>query len=255
MKTHSFITPPTQFIVILIIILITIPTMAAGKVKWKITSLEWPPISSQRLPLGGMSIVVLREALKTESIELIVEYYPWTRSIEKARDPSYLGYYPAWPEEVTEGFKKSSALFTSPAGFVEPVERPLVWNKLSYLKGKNIGTVQSYGNTAEFNRLVRDGVILTELTMDDLSNIKKVAAGRIDGAFIDLNNLDYFLKNDLKELTGIVRPNKKIIDNKDIVIAINNKFSNKKAAEIITRSLKRINADKIILDYKKKYLK
>ncbi len=251
MKDISF----TAYIKFILIITFFISLPLNGMEKWKITSLDWPPFSGQHIPLQGMAIAVLREALKTESIDLIVEFYPWTRSIETAKDPSYLGYYPAWPEEVVDGFTKSAALFQSPVGLVEPVEKPLVWNTLSDLKGKMIGTVQSYGNTIEFNQLIKNGTILTEVTMDDRTNIRKVAAGRIDGAFMDLNNLNYLLKFDLKVLSGMVRANEKIIDTKDIIIAINKKFSNKKSAKIIKRAMARVNAQIIIQNYKINYLK
>ena len=172
----------------------SIPTFAGEK--WKVTSLDWQPFSGASLPEGGAGIAVLREALKAEGIELIVEYYPWTRAIETGKDPNYAGVYPCWPEDVVAGFTKSPVFFRSPVGFVEPKGKPLKWTKLEDLQGKVIGTVQDYGNTPEFMALIKSGVIKTEIVTDDLTNIKKVAGERLDGAFIDLFNLDYFLKND-----------------------------------------------------------
>ena len=223
--------------------------------KWKITSLDWQPFSGKALPDGGAGIAVLKEALKAEGIELVVEFYPWTRALETAKDASYVGYYPAWPEDVVAGFTKSDVIFKSPVGFAENKSKPLTWTKLEDLKGKSIGTVQDYGNTPEFNALVKAGTIKAEVSTDDLTNVKKVAAGRIDGAFIDLNNLDYFLKNDAKDIAGKVQANAKMIDTKDLVLAINTKFANKNAAEIIKRAISKVNAEKIIQDYKAKHLK
>ena len=234
-------------------LLLCLPSWAAEK--WKITSLDWQPFSGKALPEGGAGIAVLRAALKAENIELEVEFYPWTRAIETAKEPGYAGVYPSWPEDVAPGFTGSSVLFKSPVGFVEAKEAPLVWSKLEDLKGKKIGTVQDYGNTQEFMKLVKNGTIKTEVVVDDITNIKKVAAGRLDGAFIDLNNLKYFLKNDAKEIASKVQANPKVLDSKNLVLAVNNSFTNKTAAAILNRGIAKIDADKIIKDYMEKHMK
>lgn len=223
--------------------------------KWKITSLDWQPFSGKALPDGGAGIEVLRAALKAEGIELVVEFYPWSRAIETAKNPAYAGVYPSWPEDVGEGFTKSPVLFKSAVGFVEPKNKPLVWSKLDDLKGKTIGTVQDYGNTAEFMKLIKSGAIKTQVVVDDITNIRKVAGGRVDGAFIDLANLDYFLKNDAKDIASSVQANARAVDTKDLLLAINDKFANKNAAEIIKRGIAKIDAEKIIKDYMAKHIK
>lgn len=234
-------------------LLLSVNSYAADK--WKVTSLDWQPFSGKALPEGGAGIAVLRAALKAEGIDLEVEYFPWTRALETAKDPSYAGVYPSWPEDVDGEFTKSPVLFQSPVGFVEPKDKPLAWSKLDDLKGKKIGTVQDYGNTPEFMALIKSGVIKTEVVNDDITNIKKVAGGRLDGAFIDLNNLNYFLKNDAKDIAGKLQANAKTIDNKDLVLGINNKFKNKNAAAILKSGIAKIDAKKIIKDYMDKYMK
>lgn len=223
--------------------------------KWKITSLEWPPFSGASLPDGGAGIMVLREALKTEGIYLEVKFLPWTRAIAEAKESDVAGYYPAWPEDVLDGFSKSDVIFKSPVGFVELATKPIVWTKIEDLKGKKIGTVQDYGNTAEFNAAVKAGIIITEVVSSDDINVKKVANERIDGAFIDLNNLDFFLKNDMKDLKGKVQANSKIIAEKDLVLAINRSFKNKDAPSIIKKGLSKIKSEKMVKDWLLKYNK
>jgi polar amino acid transport system substrate-binding protein len=239
-------------LLILTALLFSFQTLATET--WKITSLDWKPYTGESLPEGGIGIAILRAALKAEGIDLVVEFYPWTRAIHKARDPGYAGLYPKWDEEIPAGFLKSPALFKSPVGFVEPRSRPLVWTKLEDLKGKTIGVVQDYGNTLEFMALVKSGVIKTEVVVSDIFNVRKVAAGRIDGAFIDLNNLSYLLKNDAKDVAQKVQANSKVIDTKNLFFAINVKFKNKNAFSILQRGLSKIHPDKIINDYKKKYM-
>jgi polar amino acid transport system substrate-binding protein len=217
---------------------------------WKITSLDWPPFSGKNLPEGGAGIAVLRAALKAEGIDLQVEFYPWTRAIVTSKkDASYAGFYPSWPEDVPADYTPSVVLFESPVGLVEPVDKPLRWNKLEDLAGKSIGTVQDYGNTPEFMALVNSGAIRTQIAINDLTNVRKVAAGRMDAAFIDLNNLDYFLRHEAKDIAHKVQANKKAIGNKQLVLAINNKFNDQRAAAILKSGVAKINPDKIIKDY------
>ena len=230
-----------------------IPAYAAET--WKIASLDWQPFSGKNLPEGGAGIAVLRAALKAEGIDLEVEFYPWSRALEKGAQPDFVGIYPSWPEEVPEGFVGSAMFFQSPVGFVEPKGKPLAWSSLSDLAGKKIGIVQDYGNTVEFMELVNDGVIDAKVVVDDLTNIRKVAGGRIDGAFIDLNNLDYFLKNEAKNLSGKVQVNDKIIDSKDLLLSINKNFPEKDVNEIIVRGISKIDANRIIKEYMEKYMK
>lgn len=239
--------------ILFFIMLCSLPAMAAEQ--WKVTSTDWQPFSGKALPDGGAGVAVLRAALKAEGIDLVVEFYPFSRAIETAKGAGYAGVYPLWPEDVTEGFTPSPVLFKSAVGFVEPKAKPLVWSKLDDLKGKTIGTVQDYGNTTEFMALIKAGTIKTQVVIDDITNIKKVAGGRIDGAFIDLANLDYFLKTDAKDIASSVQANSKVLDTKDLLLGINKNFQNKKAAEILKRGIAKIDAEKIIKDYMAKNIK
>lgn len=222
---------------------------------WLVTSLEWPPFSGQNLPEQGAGIAVLRAALATQGIQLRVEFYPWTRALLTAKDPRYAGVYPSWPEDVGPGFFASSVMFKSPVGFVEPKSKPLRWTRLADLTGKKIGVVQDYGNTPEFMQLIQSKAIRTEVVIDDLTNVRKVAGGRIDGAFIDLNNLAYYLKFDAKGLANKVQANEKVIGTKDLVIALNSKYANRDAGETLSRGLAKIDSDRIIRDYMRKSFK
>ena len=60
-----------------------------------------------------------------------------------------------------------------------------------------------------------------------------------------------FLKNDANS----VQANSRVLDTKDLVLGINDKFANKKAAEIIKRGVAKIDPDKIIKDYMAKNIK
>ena len=75
--------------------------------QWIITSLNFPPYSVVDIYNQGASIKILKDALKADNIDLIVEFLPWARAKKTATGESYTGFFPAWPEEVDEGFTAS----------------------------------------------------------------------------------------------------------------------------------------------------
>ena len=242
--------------VILNFIMITfISPLAFSAEKWKLTTLEWPPFTCQKCPEGGAGIKVVKEALKAEGIEVEFTFYPWTRAIKEAASKDYVGYYPAWPEDVIDGFAPSDVIFKSPIGFVENVEKPLKnWNSLVDLQGLSIGVVQDYGNTKEFMDLVKKGTIKADVSTDDISIVRKVGAQRISAGIIDANVLKYFMLNDLKGEAAKVRMHSKMLADKDLLIAFS-KGESAKRNEILKKALQKVNAQKIVDDYLAKNLK
>ncbi len=214
---------------------------------WNITTLEWPPFSCKACPDQGAGVKALREALKAEGIDVQFNFLPFERAIAEAAGDGFVGYYPAWPEDVVQGFSQSPVIFTSPVGFIEPKNKPLTWNTLADLAGKKIGIVNGYGNTKSFNDEVAAGRIKVESVLSDPQNIQKVAAERLDGAFIDLFNARWFLSNEQKDLAGSVTINPKVLEEKTLSIALNQK--NQAKAAILTEALKKVDTMAIVRDY------
>lgn len=52
-----------------------------------------------------------------------------------------------------------------------------------------------------------------------------------------------------------MKANEKMVDTKDLVLAVNKNFVNKKAADIIKSGISKINPEKIISDYMAKHMK
>lgn len=221
--------------------------------KWKVTTLEWPPFTCEKCPEQGAGTKALREALASVGVELEIVFLPWSRAIKEGADKSAVGYYPSWPEDISGEFSPSPSVFKSPVGFIEPSGKPLAWTKLDDLKGKTIGVVQDYGNTKDFNAAAKAGVFKTEVVPSDDVNVKKVGAGRIDGAIIDINNAKWFLQTDMKDLAGKVSINSKILEDKDLLIALNS-HSKDKAAKL-KEALGKVNTQKIVEEYLKKHVK
>jgi polar amino acid transport system substrate-binding protein len=235
---------------IIVFLSLCITSAAFSDEVWKITSLEWPPFTGKNLPDGGAGIKALRAALKTQGITLQVEFYPWTRAIQVARQPDYIGVFPCWPEDVdvaAKGFEKLPTLFSSPIVIAQNKAKPLSMQSLNDLTGLTIGVVQDYANTAAFNQMVIDKRIKTSISQSDLDGLKALNAQRTDGMLIDLNVLNYLLSHKLTYAAQNITANSGWHEDKELSLDIV-KLHPKKAhiQEIYTRAITAVDAQKIV---------
>lgn len=152
----------------------------------KVMSLDWAPYAGSESPEGGILVSVLEQAFAKIGHSLSVEYLPWARSQNKAaEDPSVLGYFPAWPSEVQEGFFASSVIYSSPVGFVQRQDNPITWSSLEDLHGLTVMVVRAYEYPEEFEALMASGKITVHEARDDANLLALVAGGRADIGVID----------------------------------------------------------------------
>lgn len=218
---------------------------------WTISTLEWPPYVCSRCPEQGAAAKALRDAMRTQGVEIEFLFTTWHQAIQDARDGKAVGYFPAWIEGVRPGFSRSITLFRSPLGFVEPKSAPLRWKQLRDLKGKTIGVAQDYGNTSKFNQLVEKGLIRTQAVISDDTNIRKVAAGQVDAAIMDINNALYFLNVTMQDLKTKVQISSPIIQLKSLHLALHGKDSQRRQS-VIRAALKKVDTARIVDSYLKR---
>lgn len=213
-----------------------------------LTSLLWPPYSGQQLAEQGASIAVARAALKVMGHQLEVDFYPWSRAVKLASMPNsdYLGYFPEYYFE-TEKFVFSKSIGDGPLGLVEQKAHPVSWNYVEDLNRYTLGVVKDYVNTQALDRMISTGVQPTEAVTSDEHNIKKVAAGRIDAAVIDVNVLHYLLKQKpLQPLAEKLQINRQILANKQLYIAFRNTEEGRRWRDIFDQGLAQIDVETII---------
>jgi polar amino acid transport system substrate-binding protein len=171
---------------------------AAAQDAIRFATLEWPPYVSSHLPESGMTAKILRDVAKERGSDARFAFLPWVRAMRYAQeDPSYAGYFPAyWTEERAKTCSFSDPIGISEVGFVQRKEAPVAWEKLTDLAGQRIGVVNGYANGAEFDALVKQGVLTTEGATEDLDNLRKVAVGHLPLAVIDHAVMDYYAATD-----------------------------------------------------------
>lgn len=216
----------------------------------RLTSLEWPPYAGEKVAEQGASVAVVRAAAEAMGYKLEVKFYPWERAVKMAQDGAsgYHGYFPEYhSDEVAKTFVLSDPIGSGPLGFVEQKSAPVAWGSLAELKGKTIGTVSGYVNTAEFDAKAASGELKVEAVTDDLTNVRKVGAGRIPMAVIDKHVLNYMLRTDpaLAAVKDKVQFNARLLEDKSLYIAFQRSAKGQEAAKVINEGLKKIDVDAI----------
>ena len=198
---------------------------------WKVASLDWQPYSGSDLANQGNSVEKLKKLFKSEGIELVVEFFPWLRAQKNAKTEDYIGYFPAWPEEVKEGFVASPAVDYSYLGVLSYKGSGSTWDNIDSVFSHNkIGVVQTYVYPKDIDAAIKKYPKNVDFSPDEVALVKKTSLKRISIAITDPKVMFYNAKK--FGLRNIVVINNSI-EKKDLVIALRNDEENKKRIELI----------------------
>ncbi len=214
---------------------------AAAQQSVKLTTLDWCPYTCVTAPDGGFSSVIVREAFKAMGYKAEIEFLPWQRAVAKAKDSlEVAGYFPEYPAEI-EGFTLSPSIGTGPLGLIMRKGAPVPPATAEALRGLKLGVVTGYVNAAPVAAAIAAG-LKPEDVSDDNTNIRKLAAGRIDAAEIDQYVFAHLLKTDprLQDISSQVvfaLP----LEDKTLHVAFNKTEYGKKLGAIFAEGLTKID--------------
>lgn len=155
-----------------------LPGVVCAREKITLASLEWPPYTSVALEGYGYAVVVIKEAFQRNNIDVDVQFHQWTRAVGLSKYGKVDGYFPEYfNTNIARHSLVSNPFPGGPLGFFKLKSNKISFAALADLKGYSIGTVKSYTNTREFDDA---GFLKKEPVKDDLTNFKKLTAGRID---------------------------------------------------------------------------
>lgn len=219
-----------------------------------LTSLEWPPYSSELLQQQGAAIAIARAAFVSMGYKLNVSFFPWSRAVAFTEEEGseYVGYFPEYySAERAKTFIYSDPYASGPLGFAERKNKSIYWEELKELSSYRIGVVQDYINTAEFDEMVKNKTLNAPTTLNDTTNLRKLMTGRVDLAVVDKNVMNYLFKTNwsLKNKIDNVQFNHKILENKKLYICFKKTKEGQKMAEIFNKGLTKINAAAILEEY------
>lgn len=192
----------------------------------RLASLDWPPFTGPNLPDQGRSTAIVQAALAGASLTLQVDFLPWQRALTSGlQDPDFQGYFPEYQDaEMARRCLLSQPIGYSPLGFAERADAPVTWTQLADLAERRIGIVRGYVNNPEFDALAAAGGLTVEAAVDDATNLRKLAAGRLDLVVIDSNVLSYLLATDpdLIPHRAALRLNGRLLEEKSLHVCFRN---------------------------------
>lgn len=200
---------------------------------WKITSLDWQPYSGQELKANGNSIQKLRQILKEENIQLKVEFYPWKRAQKLAEaNDEFVGYFPAWPEEVQEGFVKSQAIDKSELGVLS--NRDIDYKNLKHLfQNYEVGLINTYVYAPMIEKLASRYSENIDYSSTEKILLKKLSVDRIEVAITDPNVMLYLADKHKIDNIQLVHN----IGERPLVLAISKKIDYENKLDILRHAI------------------
>jgi polar amino acid transport system substrate-binding protein len=235
---------------VVLLLLVATPALAAEKVV--LATLDWEPYIGQSMKDQGYVAAVVREAFKRGGYEVELQFNQWTRTVGLAKSGQVDGYLPEYyAEEIKEYASFSDPFSGGPLGFFKLKSSDVSYTSLQDLKGLKIGTVKGYANTAEFDAA---DFLAKEPAKDDLTNFKKLAAGRLDLVVADKFVGMQILQKEMPEKADDIVFVDKSLEDKDLYVCISKKSTSHDAAlAAVNKGLAEMKADGSIDRILKKY--
>lgn len=188
-----------RYVLCLILSFCTTWSIAAGAPKtMRLASLEWLPYVGAQLEQAGWSSYVADMAARQFGYRAEVEYFPWTRAMQLGtKDARYAGYFPAYyTDERAKSCYFSTPIGSSTVGLTYLKSAPLHWSSLEDLIPMKIGVVAGFSNGPAFDAMVKEGRMKVDASPNDMLNLRKLLAHRVDAVVIDKLVMRYLLATD-----------------------------------------------------------
>lgn len=158
-----------------------------------IATLEWPPYIGTDLPDNGYVAKVIREALAASGLTVRFDFMPWARAVTLLRSGEIMVAAPVYHNAARDKDCVFSAPFPGgPLVLLAMPGRARRWKDLRELAGLRIGVTRGYGHTDAFDAA---DFLTKEQANDDVSNLRKLLADRIDAFAADRYMVGHLLRN------------------------------------------------------------
>ncbi|MBV8659875.1 MAG: transporter substrate-binding domain-containing protein [Burkholderiales bacterium] len=145
-------------------------------------STDYPPYFSPALPEGGAVAAIAKAAFAASGYDMKLTFRPWARLMAETEAGEYDGVVAVWYKADREPYLAfSSPVIDTVIGFYGRVDKPIAVDRLDRLHAYTIGTVRGYANPDVFEA----AHFQTDESVDDLTNLRKLLARRIDLVLID----------------------------------------------------------------------
>lgn len=164
-----------------------------------LSTTEFAPYMSSALQHQGVMVEIANEAYRREGYALKVRFLPWARALGVAEQGEVDGMVGIWySREREQWFNYSKPILANQMGFYRRVDHPITFKSLNDLHPYVIGIVHAYANPPAFDA----AHLHTDEANDDLTNLRKLAAGRLDLVLVDRAVARYLIERDEPTLRG-----------------------------------------------------
>jgi len=201
---------------------------------WKMASLNWQPYAGEELADQGSAIHKLRQVLAGAGIGLQVEFFPWKRAQELAKTTDYLGYFPAWPEEVYPGFLASNAVAWSQVGVLKRSGTEVSFKDVNDLFMRyRVGVVSTYTYPNVVAAAMQKYPEHVDGSMSEILLVRKLCGGRHPVAITDPRVMMYLAAQE--KITNIEPVG--LITEKELVVAFRDDGDNRRRRKLLNQLL------------------
>ncbi|WP_269531874.1 ABC transporter substrate-binding protein [Chitinimonas sp. BJYL2] len=146
-----------------------------------VTGNDYAPFADQKLPEGGMTVELVKAALKESKVEFAIHWQPWARGLHETRSGKFAATFPylKTPEREQDFlysrpiYAIEDWLFAKPNAGLDP-------NNLGSLEGKKICLPLGWAPAAKLVPMIKSGAIKQEQPKDISTCVRMVSAGRAD---------------------------------------------------------------------------
>lgn len=222
----------------------------AGSVR--LATLEWAPYISKTQPGGGFVAEVVREAFKRQGQAVEYAFMPWARVVAVAKAGDVAGYLPEYyAKQLERHFLFSEPLPAGPLGFFKLKSRAISWKTLDDLKPYRIGVVSGYVNTSEFDAR-KD--LKIDAVAEDLLNLRKLLAGRIDLMLADKYVGLYLAKKEIPQDADKIEFMSPALENKELFVCFpKDRPGSRALRDAFNQGLRAMKADGALQAIMKRY--
>ena len=154
---------------------------ASPALKVRFSNQEYAPYMAENLPFGGILTRVVTEVFRRANVSVSYGWYPNNRAIQMARTGDVdgsLGWTPN--EDRQKDLLFSEEVLPFRMVLFQRLGKTYAWKTLEALAPYRFGITAGNFYSDTFTRLQHSGVLKVDVTTDDVSNLRKLAAGRID---------------------------------------------------------------------------
>ena len=168
------------------------PNSAATQSKSVIISVEDDAAPWSRGDGSGYANDVVIAAFKAVGIDVELKVVPYARCKRMAINGEVAACFSTSPSSELSGLIELSSkpLFSVTSGYFYNVNKPPRVKRQERLSPKTVvGTVIGYEYPAAFEKLKQQGIVVVEESPSEDMNLRKLAAGRIDLALLNYNEM------------------------------------------------------------------